>query len=268
MLGRYEVLSEIERLKPLGAYFTKGEYKNFISKVDSLRHFRRATQNESVYHRDAMDHAYIKCPMLIKNIECTPETWLFKHQRRVDSSSYQRDTENPEWIKEDDKIVEWLRTRSGEIPRYWVEDDLILEKEIKSYKGLAVIITDDIRLCNKIAFRQKRLLYRIPCVYYYYVLYFLGQSFEEIIEEKLLVADYRIWEDTGSLESAGDKYFVDGEFFAEGHSFTEFNWTKHWSERTTLVVKDIKILDMINFPKKFAINGRNYTTRSRVNRSY
>jgi hypothetical protein len=259
-LTRDDFKQEFEFYRKGGMELSLIEILRFFEETDKVRNFRRMIQTESVFRRQALDGIYQRGPMLVRNIALN----IRREDGRttaVEDWTYQRDVENTEYIQKDVELEQWLETREGPVPRYFIEDDDVLFNEISSMeatKGIA-LVTDDIALCRRIARELSRYVIRIPVEYYYRLTYF-GEGLEGVKEHLGAHKQWELLEDTGSIASGEERYFRDGEMYPNGVPHSPIDYYGPWAFRPPApagesVNWDDVTAPPLNFPRKYAFDG-------------
>jgi len=234
VLNNEALLKEVDLYCRLGDSLRPHEVERFYEYVDKIRKIRHLIRREAVFPREVIDDIYVKGPMLVGDLNLDLADAISLQSTMVDKHSFERDVENTEYLREEDKILDWLASREGDPPRYFVEDDNLLKKECENIprdKGV-IIITDDKRLCREIATEQSRTVCRIPVEYYYRLTYF-GDGINDAVRRVPPIRDWVLKEDTGSIQSGEEKYFLDGEIFPEGIPYTPIEFTRPWPSGVT-----------------------------------
>nr|WLJ60693.1 MAG: putative RdRp [Plasmopara viticola lesion associated narnavirus 46] len=239
--GEY-VLNNEDFKKELDFYsgnLRRDELYRFVQTTSNVRDLRRLIQSERVYYPEALDKAYLKGPMLLKKMWLRPQY----NGRTIDvipreplllrTSEEQADIES---------LYEWVQGPRTELPPAGgIEDDdnIIMMAKKLPMNHLVVIITDDIRLCRRCALETGRETMRIPTEFYYRQVYFndgIEDPVKDLVKQIKHIGPWTIIEDTGSIQSAEERNFKDGEFYPKGAMSSVINYNKHWSYRPPAVI--------------------------------
>jgi len=167
-------------------------------------------RSEPVYLRDAIDHVYRKGPMYVP-FSLTPRNKIGGFQF-VEQKRFREDTDAPtEEREEEPMLLQWVKDGCvGVLPRRLINDDNPIIETAANCAGL-IIVTDDIRLCKKANRVTKTPIFRVPCEWYYRCLYFNGtEPWKDFLRKKTPIEWDQITDD-GSLVSAEEKLFHDGQ---------------------------------------------------------
>lgn len=216
------------------------DVERFITSASNIRGFRRLIQSERVYWPEALHGVYLKGPMSLKGLFARPNLSGSRPQY-VESWDYQADVPSTtEEIAGVQALLEWVKDPQGLPPREVIEDDDIIVSEIdsmESEKGV-MIVTDDIRLCQRLASTGRSVL-RIPVEWYYRCTYF-GDGFNEAKQSEIkslarITGPWVWFEDSGSIQSGEEKYFRDGEMFPKGFPKEILDHDKPWNSKPQVV---------------------------------
>lgn len=223
-----EIKSEVS-LAPI----TEADAYHFFTAVKDVREIRKIIQREAVFKRCALDEVYRRGPMLVKD-SFELSMVGHGHQLYVTEGSYGKDGENPSESKDLEELYQWyIGDQKTDPPQVLIEDDnVIVNMASKSPAANISIVTDDIKLCKRVANTTGKPVLRIPVEYYYRQTYFAdGVPFEQIQRDVRLPGTWENYEDSGSIQSGEEKYFLDGELYPDGTAHVQRSYDDHWSTK-------------------------------------
>jgi hypothetical protein len=172
----------------------------------NLRHI---LGEERVYYREAMDEIYKSGPMKVW-FTMSPlnkvNTRSFAGQR----SDYKSDYECTESIGALNHLYEWCKGGfKGPPPRNVINDDnTIISMCLENTYN--IIVTNDKKLCREATNKTGNVIFRVPTLWYYKVLYFGTKSYTDFLSEILPGKVFTEHVDTGSVQSFEETNFRDG----------------------------------------------------------
>jgi len=216
--------------------FLEAEYAKFLQNVEGNPQFRRIVQTERVYWPEALHGVYLDGPMVVRGINMYPSIGIDRHVYVEKWVPRDLDSEfTSEEIPAHNKLVQWVRDPQGEPPIEAVTDDhyLVMRAEALGLGKPVAIITDDVRLCKRIA-NQGRTVLRIPVELYYRITYFgdegdLDSLYGNIRNKIPSWGPWTFFEDTGSIQSGEERYFKDGMMYPDGIPPRRLNHGKPWN---------------------------------------
>jgi hypothetical protein len=234
VLTSEDFINEIDEYGGVGPILEADVYR-FHRNARSVRCMRRLIQSEDLFDPEILTGIYRRGPMLLKEgLYARPNGNT--HPVDVTAWQYQVDRENPEEKQFLDELCAWFENQSGPAPRSFVEDDSLLVAEISKLPHHigAIIVTDDIRLCRRVSMETFRRVFRIPVEWYYRCTYF-GTGMDSILEgirnDVRAPNAWEYFEDSGSIQSGEEKYFLDGNMFPAGLPVAKIPLTGPWSSK-------------------------------------
>jgi len=227
-----EIVLDQAEFKPLRDI----EIMSFLKEIENRRGILKPLfLSEPLYTRRAIDEIYRNGPMYIP-FHMTPHNKIGGMQF-VNQTRFREDTVDTEDREAEPLLLEWVYGNfQGELPRRLISDDEAIITEVANVEA-AVIVTDDIALCRRANRITKTPVFRVPCEWYYRVIYFSDEP-EPPWMKFLRMRTQKTWTqftDEGSLVSAEEKYFHNGVMLKTARRMP-FSMTKGMSQKDKAVI--------------------------------
>ncbi|UOK20176.1 RNA dependent RNA polymerase [Diplodia seriata splipalmivirus 1] len=222
--------------KPLAAYEVL-EFQRLVS--DKRYNLKQILRREPSYWKEALDRVYETGPMKVP-FTAVPLDHTSGHFVLADQGlNYRTFVEDTEIINEYQDMMSWLKNGCvGPPPSRLINDDNSLIKQVEEGPPLSIIITDDAKLCREANFKTGKPVLRVPTIVYYYNLYFMGlEPWNDHVSEKFPHLRNQVLEDQGSLQSAEELKFFDGQLFKTVKQ--PLNWHKGLGVRDPIIRVDL-----------------------------
>lgn len=187
------------------------EVRNWVLLVaNSQNNLKTMFRREDVYWRDAIDIVYKRGPMMVP-FSCQPRVAEYARTLAY-NQRYHKDVVDTEESEDLQALVQWWRTKEGDVPRHLVNDDDFI---IAKIDGPTAIVTDDIMLCRRANLLTHQPVLRVPLEWYIKTLYFGAEMAIEPYLHTLYPHPWKMEVDEGSFKSFEEKYFHDGVLLKE-----------------------------------------------------
>jgi hypothetical protein len=203
------------------------EVLNFYSSAFNSRgYLKRIIAFENLYEREAMDEVYRKGPMMV-HFNLYPEGRV----KRV-FAEHRFDLPDTEILVNVQRLLDWWRGDQSDPPpgELITDDDKIIGQITPG--TIALIITEDRRLCREANKQTGAPVIRVPVEWYYRAIYFNdGDDFspwETSVRGKYPHMKVQVFEDTGAIKAAEELIFQDGQLLEaiaqHPYKIGNFNW--------------------------------------------